>query len=144
MDKIEIKDALREAIEEDRKNNRDSYRSVLLFLAGLISFSGAIIVGVFANFPEAANTSLAKTLGGLAAWMAITVIIATICAGLIQLRKSKSVIKPAFPELFILTVIPVIPGLIAAAYIIRWGASLLSACPGSLPGFTEVLNALLP
>jgi membrane-associated protease RseP (regulator of RpoE activity) len=131
------------------KAEEDPYRTTLHFLAGLIAFCLAVIVGVFNAFPAPpldAASPIIRMLGGVLAWMAITALAATVSTGITQIlkrayRKQPSEAGPPWWGLALLIGLPVLPGAMAVAYCIRAGAALLDS-DAELVGMAKAICTL--
>jgi hypothetical protein len=132
------------------KSEEDPYRTTFHFLGGLIAFCLAIIVGVFNAFPTPpvdTHSPIIRMLGGVLAWMAITALVATVSAGITQIlkreyRKKPSESGPPWWRLALLIGIPVLPGVMAVAYCIRAGATLLNS-DAELVGMAQAICTLV-
>lgn len=117
----------RDATEE---KTRDPYRATLHFLAGLIAFSLAVIVGVFNALPDPpvdTTHAVHRMLGGVLGWMAITALVAAVAALVTQLLKTMYRAGVPWWALLLLMAAPAVTGAAAVSYCIRGGAAMLSA-----------------
>jgi hypothetical protein len=124
----------------------DPYRTTLHFLAGLIAFSLAVIVGVFNALPDPpVDTTYAaqRMLGGVLGWMAITALVATVAALFTQLLKNTYRKAVAWWVELMLMGTPALSGAAAVVYCIRGGGSMASART-ELIGLGEALCTLWP
>lgn len=93
----ELAAALKDALKDPELRNSlqglastptDPWRNVRHFLAGMVTFCAAIIVGVFNALPDtisAQHQLLTTMLGDVLAWIAITAVVATACGICAQL-----------------------------------------------------------
>ena len=140
FDLDEVKRVTREALTEDRRDRLDPFRPYLQFLIGLITFALAILVGVFAALPKEKETlaaPFAAMLGGVLAWMALAALVATVVAAIVQATKywharpNKRGVVPEFTArkggwLWVIVVLPIVPGFVAVLYCLRAGAAMLN------------------
>lgn len=115
----------------------DPYRTTIHFLAGLIAFCLAVIVGVFSALPDPPVSPaplVHRLLGGVLAWIAVAALVATACAAVAQYRKhlyrarQDSTPSPETPRKWPLTLmlLPVAPGAMAVAYCVGSGLAMLN------------------
>lgn len=130
--------------------NEDPYRTTIFFLAGLITFSLTMIVGIFNAFPDApidTGNLTYRMLGGVLAWISITALAATVCSLLAQLGKyayrQKHLPSPQGWKLAILMGIPIVPGTFAVVYCVRAGSAILSN-DTELIGIVDAIGKLCP
>src|SRR5882757_7520357 len=116
--------------EETQKRRIDPFRPQLQFLVGLVTFALAVLVGVFTALPKESEklaAGAAAMLGGVLAWMALATLTATLAAFFLQLAKGihyrierQSGIFPVniwvASLVWVLCLVPVIPGLMAVTY----------------------------
>jgi hypothetical protein len=125
---------------------RDPYRATLHFLAGLIAFSLAVIVGVFNALPDPpvdTTHAVHRMLGGVLGWMAITALIAAVAALVTQLLKT--IYRTGVPwwVLLLLMAAPAVTGAAAVSYCIRGGAAMVNA-NAELSDLGDALRTLWP
>jgi len=133
-----VKGAVLGAQQATDQKAHDPYRTTIHFLAGLIAFCLAVIVGIFNAFPDPpidTGSVVYRMFGGVLAWISITALVATVSALIAQIRKYRYRVKqkrgdnPADPwklELALLMGIPTLFGAIAVAYCVRGGAAILN------------------
>jgi hypothetical protein len=133
-----VKGAVLGAQQATDQKAHDPYRTTIHFLAGLIAFCLAVIVGIFNAFPDPptdTGSMVYRMFGGVLAWISITALVATVSALIAQLRKYLYGVKqkrgesPTDPwklELALLMGVPTLFGAIAVAYCVRGGAAILN------------------
>ena len=85
-------DEVQSALQQAVKGISDPWRNVRHFLAGLVTFCAAVIVGIFNALPDAMSGQsdpVIKMLGGVLAWLAIAALVATACGICAQLGSWK-------------------------------------------------------
>lgn len=131
-------DAVKQAVLGANQANYDPYRTTIHFLAGLVAFCLAVIVGIFNALPHppvCTYTLTYRMLGGVLAWMAITALVATFCAAFAQLRKSHLREHPNPPwkgERATLMIVPALFGGMAVIYCVGAGLAILNNNLGPL------------
>jgi hypothetical protein len=141
-----VKGAILGAQLAAEQKGHDPYRTTIQFLAGLIAFCLAVIVGIFSAFPDPpvdATDVVYRMLGGVLAWISITALVATISALITQILKRAHHEKPgaAGPPWWGLALLMSIPaglGAMAVTYCVRGGAAILNSDTG-LIGFAEAI-----
>ena len=120
-----------------------NFKPLIQFLVALIAISVALVAAsfnvldkIFIIDPVTGDLSMSEFSGpvlSFMAWMAITIIVATLCAIILQFRicyQSKSIIQSTRQDQqapiaiygdYIITALPVIPGLIATLHIMKLG-----------------------
>ena len=92
---------VQKAILDADQKSYDPYRTTIHFLIGLTAFCLSVIVGIFNALPDppvSTYTLTYRMLGGVLAWIAMTALLATLCAGFAQLRKSHLREHPKNPD----------------------------------------------
>lgn len=138
-------EAVKKAVLGANQANYDPYRTTIHFLIALIAFCLSVIVGIFNALPDppvCTYTLTYRMLGGVLAWISITALIATFCAGFAQLRKSylrehpkKSDGTDSTPwkgERAALMLIPALFGTMTVIYCVGVGLSILNNNLGPL------------
>jgi len=150
-----VKGAVLGAQQATDQKAHDPYRTTIHFLAGLIAFCLAVIVGIFNAFPDPptdTGSMVYRMFGGVLAWISITALVATVSALIAQLRKYLYGVKqkrgdnPADPwklELALLMGVPTLFGAIAVAYCVRGGAAILNG-DAELIGMLKAICTLGP
>ncbi|MCX5579537.1 hypothetical protein [Kaistia terrae] len=138
-------------LEEAQQRRVDSYRPFLQFLIGHLTFTGIILVGALASLPKTGaelTRPMAAALGGVVAWMAISALAASLVALVVQgmrlvfLKRGRKPQDEWTKTLYVLCLVPIIPGVIAVVYCVRAGAVLLGTTP-VLPSICDALRSLL-
>lgn len=141
--------AVRGTLKGKDKAGEDPYRTTIHFLAGLIAFCLAVIVGIFNAFPDPlvdASHVVYRMFGGVLAWISITALVATFSALITQVlkrahRKKPSAEGPPWWGLALLMGVPAGLGAMAVAYCVRGGAAILSG-DTDLVGMVEAICKL--
>jgi hypothetical protein len=129
--------------EPDRR-----YNGYLLYFTGVLTFSGALVVGIIGALPAAAagSEALKAMLGGMLFWLAVVVILGTISAGIIQGWKMHGAAgftpsRAGWCQFFFIATS--FAGGLVAAYAIR-GASAMASGASTLPGWYDVFQPFAP
>ena len=146
-----VKGAILGAQQAADQKKHDPYRTTILFLAGLIAFCLAVIVGIFSAFPDPpvdTRDVVYRMLGGVLAWISITALVATVSAAIAQIlkyehRKKSLTTDPAWMGLALLMGVPTLFGAMAVAYCVRGGAAILHG-DAELIGLLEAICRLGP
>jgi membrane-associated protease RseP (regulator of RpoE activity) len=91
-----VKGAVLGAQQATDQKAHDPYRTTIHFLAGLIAFCLAVIVGIFNAFPDPpidTGSVVYRMFGGVLACISITALVATVSALIAQLRKYRYRVK---------------------------------------------------
>ena len=137
-------EAVKKAVLGANQANYDPYRTTIHFLAGLVAFCLAVIVGIFNALPDPPVCSYTLTyhmLGGVLAWIAITALVAAVCSAAAQYLKHlyraaqlKGDPSPAVPKALplVLMGLPIVPGAFAVIYCGGAGLAILNNNLGPL------------
>jgi len=148
-------DDLRSELERARRRRVDPFRPHLQFLVGLATFSLGILIGVFAALPKDSaklTANAAAMLGGVLAWMSVAALTAALAALFVQIvkgvfnwrdrgKEASTIPACSVVLLWIVSVLPIVPGAVAVSYCLRAGAAMLNASP-SLQGFFGAVQSL--
>src|SRR6185437_3413098 len=144
--KAEIEAAVASALAAGPRR-RDPFRPYLQFLTGLIGFSALTIVGLAAALTSkdagiSVNPAV-KSFGGVFAWMAITALVATVAALVMEAWRSLAGDPPTLNKhgARLLCVLPALSGLWAVLFCVRGGTIILNA--GVLPSLAAGLRMLI-
>lgn len=144
-----VKGAVLGTQEAAERKAHDPYRTTLHFLAGLVAFCLAVIVGIVNALPDppvATYPMSHRLLGGVLAWIALTALIATVCAIGAQYRKhcyralQKNDPPPKVPTGWplALMLLPVFPGAMAVVYCVGCGLAMLNNNLGPLKSVATI------
>lgn len=131
------------------RKSHDPYRTTLHFLAGLVAFCLAVIVGIVNALPDPPVATYPMThrlLGGVLAWIALTALVATVCAIGAQYRKHRYLAlqnddpPPKVPAGWplALMLLPVLPGAMAVVYCVGCGLAMLNNNLGPLKSVATI------
>lgn len=136
-------------LSQARLRRHDPYRPYIQFLVGLVGFSVVTIAAALATLPQKTAPmapALAGMVGGVIAWMALTALVASAMALIIQAMKSWHIYRvgqgvarePWLWLSVLLCVVAILPGAMAVMYCVRGGVALLTGAP-ALPTFFEAI-----
>ena len=93
-----VKGAIVGAQQAADQKKHDPYRTTIHFLAGLIAFCLAVIVGTFSAFPDPpvdTRDVVYRMLDGVLAWISITALVATVSVAIAQISNTSTAKSPS-------------------------------------------------
>ncbi|ODT16208.1 MAG: hypothetical protein ABS35_29080 [Kaistia sp. SCN 65-12] len=145
---IETYVAAAEKLAEADQRKADPFRPFLIFLAGHLTFTTAILVAALASLPrEGARLTppMAAALGGVLAWMAVSAMAASLVALAVQALRKRFIMSGRKPEADwsrlagALCLLAVLPGVMAVFYCLRAGAALIGGTQ-ALPSIADTVR----
>jgi hypothetical protein len=140
----EVKKAVAEALDEDRKSRKDPYRTPLQFFLGVSTLGLALIIAILTALVSenalAATSPVAPMLGGALAGVTLSLFLALFCIAVLQAAKVAGwKLRPWVANT--LMVIVNLSGIIPLSFALRGGAALLNRS-AALPPLADVPGQL--